>query len=73
MTQEETEHLESQNLWGRSIFLYSKKKRREEVFSSYDENTKGFRIWLSEKGQIKIHRDVRFTEQHYKINQSQIS
>ena len=31
-------------------------------FVGYDKNTKGFRIWLLERGQVKIRKDVRFYE-----------
>ena len=59
-------------------FYITKKKRRKwdvkaekGIFVGYDENTKGFRIWLSEREQVKIHRNVRFTDKHYEFNSNE--
>ena len=65
--------------FGEEVYFYiSKEKRRKwnvkaekSVFVGYDENTKGFRIWLPERGQVKIHRDVRFTDQYYEFNSNE--
>lgn len=53
MAQEETEHLESQNLWGRSIFLYSKKKRREKYFRRMMKTQKDFESGFLKKAKLK--------------------
>ena len=43
--------------------------RKKSFFVEYDENTK--RFWLPERGQVKIRRNVRFTDQHYEFNSNE--
>lgn len=60
-------------IFGEVYFHIPKERRRKwdvkaekGFFVGYGENTKSYRVWLSERDQVKIYRDVAFTGQQYK-------
>ena len=65
--------------FGEKVYFHIPKEKRQKwdviaekgIFVSYDENTKSFRIWLPERGQAKIRRNVRFINQHYEFNSNE--
>ena len=52
-------------IFGEKVYFHIPKEKRRKwdikaekgIFVGYDENTKGFRIWLPERGQVKIRND----------------
>ena len=65
--------------FGEKIYFHIPKEKRRKwdvkakkgIFVGYNENIKGFRIWIPKRGQVKICRDVRFVDQHYEFNSNE--
>lgn len=57
-------------IFGEEAYVHIPKEKRQKwnakaekgLLVGYDQNTKGYRIWFSEKNKISIHRDVVFTK-----------
>lgn len=66
----------SLKIFGEEVYVHIPKEKRRKWdvkaeignFVGYDENTKGYRVWLPEKDQVKIYRDVVFTGKQCKYN-----
>lgn len=63
----------SLKIFGEEIYFHIPKNKRRKwdvkaekgLFVGYNEKTKGYRIWLPERDQVKIYRDVVFTGRQY--------
>jgi hypothetical protein len=57
------------HFFGENVTHTFRKKREEGYFVGYDLDTKGYRVWVPCKNQVKTHRNIVFVNQKYQDHQ----